>query len=133
MRFWRKLEIQDGRPRLHAPKNDDVISTSYDISNSICVRQKVIKDFRKSLEDFRRLPNIAEDYPNTSEDFQNLAKAAEDEPNSFDRFQKDCEHFRKSPKGRPFESFNKSVNFFVLLLIISNHTVFFVQFGVNLH
>ena len=59
---------------------------------------KVLEGFRKSPEDFRKLPEIAEDYLKTSKDFRKLVKVADDEPKILERLQNDCECFLKSAK-----------------------------------
>ena len=113
-------------------------------------------DFRRSPEHF---PNISEDHPNTSEVFR---RSPEHFRRSLKYFRRSSEHFRRltTISGdlrrsldifEAFPSFRRlngipsvylsskcmvrgfKLSIFSIVLLISNHMIFFVQFGINKH
>ena len=112
------------------------------------------KNYQSWPKIFQRLPKSAEDHPKTSKDYRQL-------PKDFRRLQKiseGCrrwtENFQTFSEGllwtfseifkRFFigpwyfgcfmiRSFNSLVKFFMYVVNISNHMVFLIQFGINLH
>ena len=117
---------------------------------------KITEDHTKPSEDFRRSPelfpsvsedhlSISEDYPNTSEDVRRLSE-------HFRRLTTISGNLRRSPDiFEAFPSFRRSnaipsvylsskcmvrgfkLSIFSSVLLISNHMIFLVQFGINKH
>ena len=102
------------------------------ISKNAVDRAKPSEDFRISYETFWILPIVSEDHPNASEDFRRLATISG--------------HLRRSPdileafpsfgRSRAMPSVYLSSQCMVRVgsvLLISNHMIFLVQFGINKH
>ena len=115
--------------------------------------------FRRPHETFRRfpkitrtLPNVSEDHPNTSEVFRRLPEYFRRSFEHFRRLTTISGDLRRSPDiFEPFPSFRRSkaipsvylsskcmvrglkLSIFSSVLLISNHMIFLVQFGINKH
>ena len=122
-------------------------------------RTKPSEDYRRPHETFRKFPKIARTFPSVSEDHPSIS---EDCPNTSEHFRRLSEHFRRlttisgdlrrSPDiFEAFPSFRRlnaipsvylsskcmvrgfKLSIFSSVLLISNHMIFLVQFGINKH